>query len=326
MVEALGGRPGRPLASSTRNLPHGRRAPPVLLVHGFGQNRYAWHLPSRSFANHLARAGFDVFNLDLRGHGRSRLSAAGARRGVDDYVERGLADGRRGGAVARPAAPHLARRALARRPRRLRRRARASRAPSPASSSIGSPYHFTRGSLTLGAPHLFFRALALARRCRNAPLPLAPVACSLSAHAALRGEPALSVSAPRLARGVVRAARPRAAPPPRVRPRGARARCSTCSTGPRSAASADASSDYAERFETMDFAAPRHRRGERRPRAPRERAPRLHAEPLDRTRRTARRAARAHRFARRAGRAAHHVVARCALDHEARGGQTAKVA
>ena len=41
----------------------------VLLVHGFGQNRYAWHLPSRSLANHLALSGFDVFNLDLRGHG-----------------------------------------------------------------------------------------------------------------------------------------------------------------------------------------------------------------------------------------------------------------
>src|SRR6185369_1091676 len=49
----------------------GTRAP-VLLIHGYGQNRYAWHLPARSFSNYLARAGFDVFNLDLRGHGRSR--------------------------------------------------------------------------------------------------------------------------------------------------------------------------------------------------------------------------------------------------------------
>lgn len=44
----------------------------VLLVHGFGQNRYSWHLPSRSFVNYLAHAGYDVFNLDLRGHGRSQ--------------------------------------------------------------------------------------------------------------------------------------------------------------------------------------------------------------------------------------------------------------
>src|SRR4249920_3462141 len=51
---------------------------PVLLVHGYGQNRYAWHLPARSFSNYLARAGFDVWNLELRGHGRSRH--LGARR------------------------------------------------------------------------------------------------------------------------------------------------------------------------------------------------------------------------------------------------------
>jgi polyhydroxyalkanoate synthase len=59
---------------------------PILLVHGYGQNRYAWHLPSRSFSNYLARAGFDVFNLDLRGHGRSRH--LGARRPADagDFV------------------------------------------------------------------------------------------------------------------------------------------------------------------------------------------------------------------------------------------------
>jgi len=37
---------------------------PVLLVHGFGQNRYSWHLPARSFANYLARSGFDVLNTD----------------------------------------------------------------------------------------------------------------------------------------------------------------------------------------------------------------------------------------------------------------------
>ncbi len=59
---------------------------PVVLVHGFGQNRYAWHLPERSFANFLAEQGFDVFNVDLRGHGRS--AALGGRRGqgVDEYI------------------------------------------------------------------------------------------------------------------------------------------------------------------------------------------------------------------------------------------------
>src|SRR5579871_5976658 len=59
---------------------------PVLLVHGFGQNRYTWHLPARSFSNYLARAGFDVFNLDLRGHGRSRHLGAHRPTHIGDYV------------------------------------------------------------------------------------------------------------------------------------------------------------------------------------------------------------------------------------------------
>jgi pimeloyl-ACP methyl ester carboxylesterase len=60
---------------------------PVVLIHGFGQNRYAWHLPSRSFFNYLARAGFDVFNLELRGHGRSRHLGAHPPRRVASFVE-----------------------------------------------------------------------------------------------------------------------------------------------------------------------------------------------------------------------------------------------
>jgi alpha-beta hydrolase superfamily lysophospholipase len=60
---------------------------PLLLMHGFGQNRYAWHLSSRSLANHLAAEGFDVFNLDFRGHGRSRRIGATRARGIDDYVQ-----------------------------------------------------------------------------------------------------------------------------------------------------------------------------------------------------------------------------------------------
>src|SRR3954467_9950183 len=64
----------------------GETRAPVLLIHGYGQNRYAWHLPSRSFSNHLAQAGFDVFNLDLRGHGRSRHLGAHRPTHVTDYV------------------------------------------------------------------------------------------------------------------------------------------------------------------------------------------------------------------------------------------------
>jgi pimeloyl-ACP methyl ester carboxylesterase len=154
----------------------GTRAP-VLLVHGFGQNRYAWHLPSRSFANRLAHAGYDVFNLDLRGHGRSRHFGARRCQGVEDYVRedlpaaieeiQALSGGRSvwvvghslGGLVAYASAPNL----------------------SGAVSgivSIGSPYHFTRGSFTLGAMALVARALALAP-LPNAPLPLAPIGATM---------------------------------------------------------------------------------------------------------------------------------------------------
>jgi pimeloyl-ACP methyl ester carboxylesterase len=154
----------------------GTRAP-VLLVHGFGQNRYSWHLPARSFANYLARAGFDVFNLDLRGHGRSRQPGTGRCSGLEDYVREDmpaaieevqtLSGGRPvwivghslGGLIAYAAAPSL-------------------NGAVAGIASIGSPYDFARGSLTLGALTVFFRALALAP-LPNAPLPLAPVGMAM---------------------------------------------------------------------------------------------------------------------------------------------------
>jgi polyhydroxyalkanoate synthase subunit PhaC len=64
----------------------GETLAPIILVHGFGQNRYAWHIPERSMSNYLAELGFDVFNVDLRGHGRSALLGAERSRGVDDYI------------------------------------------------------------------------------------------------------------------------------------------------------------------------------------------------------------------------------------------------
>ncbi len=60
----------------------------LLLVHGFGQNRYAWHLPGRSLVNFLAGAGWDVFNLDMRGHGRSRALGSRACGELDAYIHR----------------------------------------------------------------------------------------------------------------------------------------------------------------------------------------------------------------------------------------------
>jgi poly[(R)-3-hydroxyalkanoate] polymerase subunit PhaC len=58
----------------------------VLLLHGFGQNRYSWHLKGRSFVNYLAQRGFDVFNADLRGVGRSHRLGSPLAESFDDYV------------------------------------------------------------------------------------------------------------------------------------------------------------------------------------------------------------------------------------------------
>jgi pimeloyl-ACP methyl ester carboxylesterase len=151
----------------------GTRAP-ILLVHGFGQNRYAWHLPARSFSNYLSRAGFDVFNLDLRGHGRSRHFGARSPRSVDEYISEDIpiavdevmshTAGRPpfivghslGGLVAYAAAPKL-------------------EGAVAGIASIGSPYHFTRGSISLQAIAFFFDAM---RRAKvpdvGVPVPLYP--------------------------------------------------------------------------------------------------------------------------------------------------------
>jgi polyhydroxyalkanoate synthase subunit PhaC len=153
---------------------------PVLLIHGFGQNRYAWHLPSRSFSNYLAAAGFDVFNLDLRGHGRSHKLGGIRSRGAHCYVEedlpqavaevRALSGGRPvflvghslGGLVSYAAAPSLV--GLVR-----------------GVVTLGSPYHFTRGSMFLGAVRAVNGSLrALRVPLGNLPLTLQPVGTALS--------------------------------------------------------------------------------------------------------------------------------------------------
>ncbi|MGF1469213.1 MAG: alpha/beta hydrolase [Sandaracinaceae bacterium] len=62
----------------------------LLLIHGYGQNRYTWHSSKRSFVNFLAAEGWDTFNVDLRGHGRSRRFGAPFPRTMDDYIREDL--------------------------------------------------------------------------------------------------------------------------------------------------------------------------------------------------------------------------------------------
>jgi pimeloyl-ACP methyl ester carboxylesterase len=141
----------------------------VLLIHGFGQNRYAFHLPSRSMVNHLARAGFDVFNIDLRGRGRSEHLGARRPSAVLDYIRHDvptaldeiatisgnqpvfLVGHSLGGVIAYAvAADHPARVAGV--------------------VSLGAPYHFASGSRWLGGFGAAFLALD-----RRFPVPNLPV-------------------------------------------------------------------------------------------------------------------------------------------------------
>jgi len=60
---------------------------PVILCHGNALNNYFWHLDStHNFAQYLAKRRYDVWLVDLRGHGRSRLSNPFAGEYIGDNV------------------------------------------------------------------------------------------------------------------------------------------------------------------------------------------------------------------------------------------------
>lgn len=197
VVRVVGGRPAVPEADDTRRSPswlppgdeqgtplamirkrlYGREnetIAPVVLIHGYGQNRYAWHLPGRSLFNHLVRAGFDVFNLELRGHGRSRHLGAHPPRQVRTFVEEDvpaaidevqrLSGGRPvflighslGGLVAYGAAAVL-------------------KEKIAGVATLGSPYQFTRGSLTLSVVSHLLAAVDSKVDLGQGQLPLKPL-------------------------------------------------------------------------------------------------------------------------------------------------------
>ncbi|MBM4373072.1 MAG: alpha/beta fold hydrolase, partial [Deltaproteobacteria bacterium] len=80
---------GAPLALDHFPAAGGTSAPnvPILLVHGYAQNRWTFHHPTRSLAEHLAGRGHDTFVAELRGHGRSRALGAPLPQGVRDYLD-----------------------------------------------------------------------------------------------------------------------------------------------------------------------------------------------------------------------------------------------
>ncbi len=143
----------------------------VLLIHGYGQNRYAFHLPSRSMANHLARAGYDVYNIDLRGRGRSGHLGAEGPHAVEEFIREDV-----------PTALEEIRRLSGSRPVFLVGHslggvisyAVAVDRPAEIAGvvSLGSPYHFTRGSLVLAGIAEAFLLLDRAVELPNVALPL----------------------------------------------------------------------------------------------------------------------------------------------------------
>lgn len=70
------------------------RRPPVLLVHGIAMNRqtFEFGVERYALAAHLARAGFDCFSLEHRGHGASRRVRPDAPRrwSLDTYLREDL--------------------------------------------------------------------------------------------------------------------------------------------------------------------------------------------------------------------------------------------
>ncbi|MFK7927340.1 MAG: alpha/beta hydrolase [Myxococcota bacterium] len=83
-IETANGHP--PLAIERTTLPGGPTRGPVLLVHGFAQNRYTWRISECSMSGWLASQGFDVLNVELRGHGNSRAYGAGNASDFAEYV------------------------------------------------------------------------------------------------------------------------------------------------------------------------------------------------------------------------------------------------
>jgi len=69
--------------------------PPVVLCHGISSNHRFWDLaPGRSLAAYLQQRGYDVWNMDLRGHGYALRDRDGRRQHagwtIDDYGDHDL--------------------------------------------------------------------------------------------------------------------------------------------------------------------------------------------------------------------------------------------
>jgi polyhydroxyalkanoate synthase len=153
--------------------------PSVVLCHGFGGNRFNFDLDEQhSLARYLVREGFDVWLVELRGHGRSKAApqTPASRRtwNMDHHVEMDLPAILQGIArlsgqrpliwIGHSLGGTLAYCLLARRPEFDRFIAGVI--------TIGSPAHVTRPPGRFLAPTTLFLLKAFGR-CRTLPLRLA---------------------------------------------------------------------------------------------------------------------------------------------------------
>ena len=78
---------GPPIAVERTVRASGATGPTVVLVHGLAQNRFTWRVTGRSMCAWLAERGFEVLNVELRGHGLSRAWGAPSAGAFSDYVD-----------------------------------------------------------------------------------------------------------------------------------------------------------------------------------------------------------------------------------------------
>ncbi|WP_346017148.1 alpha/beta hydrolase [Pseudenhygromyxa sp. WMMC2535] len=83
---------GQPALAVQRTVAAGAEQAPrtrgtVILVHGLAQNSRSWQLSGRSLPAWLAERGYEVLNVDLRGHGLSRRLGSLPARRFDDYAD-----------------------------------------------------------------------------------------------------------------------------------------------------------------------------------------------------------------------------------------------
>ena len=77
----------QPLWVERTTLPAGATRATLVLIHGFAQNRFSWDTEIRSMSGWLAAQGWDVWNLELRGHGRSRRRGGAVATTFDNYPD-----------------------------------------------------------------------------------------------------------------------------------------------------------------------------------------------------------------------------------------------